>query len=369
VELFESVPNFSEGRAQDVIDAIVHGAAPAHLLDFDPDPDHHRVVISLAAFRDKLVDSLVRAVGVAAERIDLRQHRGLHPRIGAADVVPIVPLGDTSLAACREAAHRLGERIWAELHIPVFFYGNGERSTLADIRAGRSKPDLGGPDLHLTAGAVCVGARRPLIAFNVILDGMPAPEARALARSLRESTGGMRGVQALVFELPGGRVQLSMNLFRPDETSPAMVVTELERRGVAIASQHLIGLCPAAVANQAADGRLLEGRLAASAARAGAERCSERGGDEHLALAGRLIREADGLGALGIEQGEILGGAERAAALVPVLRAAGVLDDELRAMLRVAAAGLRQAVSAQTRAAYSARLAALDRRLASPTGE
>src|ERR1019366_4627842 len=127
-------------------------------------------------------------------------------------------------------------------------------------------------------------------AFNVILPGVDVIAARALARSLRESAGGMRGVQALVFELPGGRVQLSMNLFRLHETSPAAVVAELERRGVAVGSQHLIGLGPAAVANQAAAGRLLEARLAASAARSGADRCSEHGGEEHLALAGRLGR-------------------------------------------------------------------------------
>jgi glutamate formiminotransferase / 5-formyltetrahydrofolate cyclo-ligase len=370
VDLFESVPNFSEGRDQGVIEAIVEASAPAHLLDADPDPDHHRVVVSLAAFGDRLVDGLVGAVGVAAERIDLRQHQGAHPRVGASDVVPIVPFGDTSLAACRELAHELGERIWADVHLPVYFYGDGERSTLADIRTGRAQPDLGGPDLHPTAGAVCVGARRPLVAFNVILfEGIAAPEARVLARSLRESGGGMRGVQALVFELPGGRVQLSMNLFRLEETSPEAVIGELSRREVGIGSQHVVGLCPAEVANATAAGRLLEGRLAAAAARAGAERCSKRGGDEHAALARRLRREADGLAALGIDQEEILGGAERAAALVPVLRAARVIDDELRAMLGAATAGLRKAIGPKTREAFAARLAALDTRLASPAGE
>jgi len=364
VELFESVPNFSEGRDQGVIDAIVDSSSPAHLLDADPDPDHHRVVISLAAGGDQLIEGLLGAVGTAVDRIDMRQHVGLHPRIGAADVVPIVPLGVTTLASSRELALELGGRIWNELRVPVYFYG--EHQSLADIRAGRGRLDLGGPGLHPTAGAVCVGARQKLVAFNVILQGVDVAGARALARSLRESGGGMRGVQALVFELPGDRLQLSMNLFRLEETAPGAVVAELERRGVAVASEQLIGLSPAAAANASATGRLLEGRLAASAAGAGAARCAERGDEEHVALAGRLRREESGLAALRIDQGDLLAGAERAAALVPVLSVAGVLDGELEAMLFTAASGLREAIDTNTQTAYEARVAALDRRL-SPT--
>ena len=363
MELFESVPNFSEGRDDAVISSIVDGSAPAHVLDVDPDLDHHRTVISLAALGDGLIKGLVGAVGVAVERIDLRSHRGLHPRIGAADVVPIVPLGSTSIARCREVARELGERIWKELGVPVYFYG--EHQSLADIRGGRGRLDLGGPDLHPTAGAVCVGARQKLVAFNVIVQGMDVAAARSLARSLRESGGGMRGVQALVFELPGERLQLSMNLFRLDETTPGAVLAELERRGVAVASEQLIGLAPATAANGSAKGRLLEGRLAAAAARAGADRCAERGDEEHVALASRLRREESGLAALGIDQDQLLMGAERAAALVPVLRVAGVLDAELQAMIVAAASGMRESISSTTRLANSARLAALDRRLGS----
>ena len=365
--LFESVPNFSEGRDDATMAAIAGAARGAHVLDVDADPDHNRAVISLAALGANLVDGLMGSVAAAVERIDIRTHRGLHPRVGAADVVPIVPLGATTLARCRELAHELGERIWNELRVPVYFYGEGQ--TLADIRAGRGHLDLGGSSLHPTAGAVCIGARHGLLAFNVILRGTELAGARALARSLRESAQGMRGVQALVFVLPGERLQLSMNLFRIDETPPAAVVAELERRGAVVETQHVVGLCPAAVAIPAASGRLLEARLAASAARAGAERCSERGGDEHEALAGRLRREADGLAAMGIEQDEFLAGAERAAALVPVLRAAGVLDAELEAMLRAAARGLRDAIGSETRSAHAARLAALGRRLDSPKGD
>jgi glutamate formiminotransferase / 5-formyltetrahydrofolate cyclo-ligase len=361
--LFESVPNFSEGRDQEAIGAVTAAAGGAHVLDVDADADHNRVVISLASGGAKLVDALMASIKVAIERIDVGRHHGVHPRVGAADVVPIVPLGETTLASCRRLANELGERIWTELNVPVYFYG--EHQTLADVRAGRARLDFGGPSLHPTAGAVCVGARQKVVAFNVILPGTDVRSARALARSLRESARGLRGVQALVFELPGGRVQLSMNLFRLAETSLGDVVAELERREVVIGSQQVVGLCPAtaAVANPAASGRLLEARLAASAARAGSLQCAERGGDEHVAMAARLQREAESLAVLGIDQSDLLAGAERAAALVPVLRAAGVLDGELEAMLVVAARGLREAISSDTAASSALRIVALDRRL------
>jgi glutamate formiminotransferase / 5-formyltetrahydrofolate cyclo-ligase len=361
--LFESVPNFSEGRRSDVIGAIAAAVAPAHLLDVDPDPDHHRTVVSLAAGRVKLIRGVMGAVGAAVEHIDVRAHEGVHPRVGAADVVPIVPLGQSTLGDARQVAREVGERIWSDLKVPVYWYG--ENRSLADIRAGRARPDLGGPDLHPTAGAVCVGARMPLVAFNVLLPGMNLSEARALARSLRESQGGMRGVQALVFVLPRGRMQLSMNLFRVGETPPAAVVEGLVRRGVTVGEQQLVGLCPAGFANSAAAGRLLEARLAAAAARAAAALCRQQAlsDDEHAALAARLEREAVGLAGLGTGQEDLLAGAERAAALVPVLRAAGIREDELEAMLGVAAGGLRAALSSSTEKAYGARVAALDRRL------
>ena len=360
--LFETVPNFSEGRRPDVIAALAGAAAAkAHVLDVDQDPDHNRVVISMAAQRARLMEAVIGAVGAAVERIDVRAHVGVHPRVGAADVVPIVPLGTSTLGAARELAREVGERIWSDLKVPVYWYG--EHRSLADIRAGRARPDLGGPGLHRSAGAVCVGARPTLVAFNVLLPGLDVAQARALARSLRESQAGMRGVQALVFELPGGHVQLSMNLFRVEETPPAAVLAELARRGVDVGEQQLVGLCPAIAANKVGAGRLLEGRLAGAAARAGALRCGDVGNEEGLALARRLEREADALAALGIDQAELLVGAERAAALAPVLRAAGVLDGELEAMVGAASRGFRAAISPETAAAHSARVAALDRRL------
>lgn len=369
--IFESVPNFSEGRRRDVIDRIADagggrgagGGDRAFVLDVDPDPDHNRVVVSVAGGRAKLLERLLAMIGAAVSHIDVRTHSGVHPRVGAADVVPIVPLGPARLDEARELAHELGERVWAELRVPVYFYGQGEGRSLADIRAGRAAPDLGGPSLHPSAGAVCVGARPTLVAFNLLLPESDLTTARSVARSLRESAGGMRGVQALVFELPGGRVQLSMNLFRVDETTPTDVLAELERRGIPFGAQQLVGLCPAAAANGAATGRLLEARLAASAASAAAARCVERGGDELAALAARLVDEAAALADLGPEQDALLGGAERAAALTRVLDAAGVLDALLRAMLDAAALGFRAAVTEGTAAIYRARVAALDARL------
>ena len=363
VELFESVPNFSEGRDRAVIESIASAAHAAHVLDVDPDPDHHRVVVSLLAPRERLIEALLRTVATAAQRIDLRQHTGVHPRVGAADVVPIVPMGATTLDACHDVAREVGRRIWSGLRIPVFFYGYGEQRALADIRAGRAQPDLGGPELHPTAGAVCVGARRPLVAFNVLLRETTAGEARRLARSLRESAGGLRGVQALVFELPGDRIQLSMNLFRVDQSPPAVLIDELRRRGAQVGAQQVVGLCPAVAANDAASGRILEGRIGAAVAREGARRAYDAGGEELTALGRRLAREGDGLGAVGWSQEGLLAGAERCAALPPVLQAAGLLDPELETMALVAGRGLRSALDDSVRASYAARLTALDRRL------
>jgi glutamate formiminotransferase len=362
--LFESVPNFSEGTRADVIAELAGAAAGAYVLDVDADVDHNRLVLSLVGHGERLLDALFAAVETAVERIDLNDHVGVHPRVGAADVIPIVALGEATITNARDLARQLGERIWSELRVPVHFYGDGEERTLADIRAGRERPTLGGPELHRSAGAVSVGARRPLVAFNVLLPEIDMAAARALARSMRESTGGLRGVQALAFKLGDGRVQLSMNLFRLDETPPSVVVAELERRRVTIASQQVIGLCPAAVANKAAAGRLLEGRLAAAAARRGAQLCAAQGDNEHQKLASRLAAEADGLGSTGTDQGELLVAAERTAALVPVLRAAGVLEDELESMLEIAARGIRPALHPETLRRHAERVHALDRRLA-----
>ena len=396
-ELIESVPNFSVGRDAAVVAAITGAArgasspargevartagGAAHHLDTDADPDHNRMVLTVAGGARALLDSVFSAVAVAVERIDLRNHVGVHPRVGAADVVPFVPMANTSLELCRTLASQFGERVWEELRVPVYYYGEGRR--LVDIRAGRLKPDLGGPAHHPTAGAVCIGARMPLVAFNILLLDVGLAAARALARELRESAGGLRGVQTLVFVLPGDRIQLSTNLFRLEEASPQVVIDELVRRGVRISAQQVVGLCPAVVANEAAAGRLLEARIAAAAARAGAARCRMRGADRGVrrdlalpgtpprggtppsqemdALARRLEREAESFALLGSDQEALLGGAERALALAAVLRAAQVLDAELAEMLWVAAKGFRRAVTAETVSRFGARLEAFER--------
>src|SRR5260370_26527062 len=273
LQLFESVPNFSEGTRSEVIAEIAGAAAHAHVLDVDADADHNRVVVSLAGQGPSIVEALVASVQVATEHIDLREHRGVHPRVGVADVLPSVALGRACVEAAHEVAREVGARIWNEVRVPVYFYGYGEAHTLADIRAGRVQPAFGGPDLHESGGAACGGARRPLVAFNVLLPGLDLKTARALARSLRESGGGMRGVQALVFELPRGGLQLSLNLVPLDETPPTPVIAEPARRNVQFGPQQVIGLWPAAVPAPAAAGRLLEGRLAPAAAPPGAQLC------------------------------------------------------------------------------------------------
>jgi len=371
LSLLESVPNFSEGRDPGVIERLAAAAAGsgAHVLDRSFDADHHRVVLTLAGA--ELMEGVFAAVAEAVSLIDLRVHAGVHPRRGAADVVPIVPFGsDASLADAASMARELGERIWSELRVPVHFYGAAGGGTLAQIRSSNPPPpDLG--DLpHPTAGVVSVGAREPLVAYNLLLAGVSAAEASGLAARLRESAGGVRGVQALVFAVAGG-TQLSLNLTRLRETPPAVAREEARRRlpaGGSIVGEEIVGLCPAwsAAACDAANGLLLEARLAAEAARlaavSAAALASTARGEELQALAARLEEESASLARLGFD--EVLAGGERAAALRPVLRAAGIVDDELDEMLRVSALGFRDAIGSEVAARHPERVAALDRRLA-----
>jgi glutamate formiminotransferase len=368
VALLESVPNFSEGRDPVVISRLAAAASAggAHVLDRSFDADHHRVVLTLAG--TSLLDGVFGSVAAAVETIDLRLHSGVHPRRGAADVVPIVPLGTSSLDEAAALARELGERIWSELRVPVHFYGAAGPSTLAQIRsANPPPPDLGDPP-HPSAGVVSVGAREPLVAYNLLLAGVSAAEASGMAGRLRESAGGVRGVQALVFAVGGG-TQLSMNLTRLRETTPALAREAALRRLPAagsIVAEEIVGLCPAwaAAGCAAADGLLLEARLAAAAAAAAAGICVARGDrrEEMLALAARLEAESASLAGLGFE--DSLAGGERAAALREVLRAAGIESHELDAMLRAAALGFREALGDSELQLFPERVAALDRRLA-----
>ena len=352
--VFEAVPNFSEGRDRALIERL---AAHSHVIDVHADPDHNRSVLTLAgADLTGLSDALFAMVALAADGIDLRRHSGVHPRVGAADVVPFVPLGDAALSDAVAEAKALGERIWRELGIPVYFYAEAAGGRpLADVRLGRAKPDLGGAH-HATAGAVCVGARQPLVAFNVAFGGLPMVGARRIAAQMRE----LPGVQALAFQLTGGRTQVSMNLTRPARTS----VRDVYGRACELAGlegdPELVGLCPAAAAGPGCSGGLLEARIAACAARLAAEIARGRPGEEMTRMAERLDAESRSLADLPAVQDEVLAGAERAAALLRVLGAAKLSSPELDALLALAATGLRGAVTGETATRFGQRIALLD---------
>jgi glutamate formiminotransferase/glutamate formiminotransferase/formiminotetrahydrofolate cyclodeaminase len=267
--LVECVPNFSEGRDAARIAALESAIASvpgSHVLHRTSDPDHHRSVITFAGEAESVLESAVRAAARAAELIDLNQHHGVHPRLGALDVLPFVPLGKTSLAECVALAHRAGERIWRELQIPVYFYEAAalqpDRMLLEEVRRGEFEglrelvlidetkaPDLGGPGLHPTAGAVIVGARPILIAYNINLETADLALAKNIARAIRASSGGLPSVKALGLPLPSRRqVQVSMNLTDFHITPPHIVFAEVSRlaaaAGVAVAESELIGLIP-----------------------------------------------------------------------------------------------------------------------------
>ena len=263
----ESVPNFSEGRERATIDAIGEAlGSRARLLDVHADPDHNRSVFTLVGDGDALVEALLAGIEVARERIDLREHRGAHPRIGAADVVPIVPIDPDDLPRAREVALTLGARVGA-LGLPVFVYDPPGRGPAFFRKGGTEQlqrrldsaelaPDFGPSRLDPSAGGVIVGARRPLIAFNVNLRG-PLEAAREIAGVVRETGGGFTGVRALGLDLPGaGLVQVSMNVEDWQAAPLHEIVTrireEARRRGVEVAGSELIGLLPAGAAVAAA---------------------------------------------------------------------------------------------------------------------
>ena len=271
----ESVPNFSEGRDRDTIAAIEAAlAARADLLDVHADADHNRSVFTLVGSERELSDALLGGIACAKERIDLRRHEGAHPRIGAADVVPIVPLRSEQMERARRCVLELAERIAAELDLPVFLYGEsapgrgpaffrrgGPGELQRRLDAGELAPDLGPSRLHPSAGGTIVGARRPLIAFNVNLRGASLEVAREIAALVRERDGGYPGVRALGLELPGaGIVQVSMNV--EDYEAAALhdiverVVAEARARDADVAGAELVGLMPAGAAVAAA-GRML----------------------------------------------------------------------------------------------------------------
>jgi glutamate formiminotransferase len=266
--LLESVPNFSEGRAPATIDAIRNAlAAHARVLDVHSDEDHNRSVFTVVGDEAGLVEALAAAVASARERIDLRRHEGTHPRIGVADVVPIVPIERSDMERAKRTALAVAERI-GELGLPVFLYQPPERGPAFYRRGGVEElarrlesaelvPDFGPARLDPAAGGVIVGARRPLIAFNVNLRG-PLEIAREVAATVREhSGGGFPGVRALGLELPRlGLVQVSMNVedWEAAELQEivARIADEAEARGASVVGSELVGLMPAGAAMAAA---------------------------------------------------------------------------------------------------------------------
>ena len=286
--LLESVPNVSEGRDPARIAAIGEAfASGARVLDVHTDADHHRSVFTIVADDDALADALVAGIARAAELIDLGAHDGIHPRVGAADVVPIVPIAPAGLPRAIEVARRVGRRVGGELGLPVFLYaesGGGRRPAFfrrggpeelqRRVDAGELRADFGPHRLHPTAGAVLVGARPLLVAFNIELESGSLEDACVIAAAVRGSSGGMEGVQALGLQLPRtGRIQVSLNIIDVEKASLADVVSRIRAEaallGVTVGRGELVGLLPeCAVADPEAlaldalpDDRILERRL------------------------------------------------------------------------------------------------------------
>ncbi len=274
--IVECVPNFSEGNDEKVVREIVASMRleGVWLLDYSLDPDHNRSVVTIAGDPAAVAEAVVIAAGKAAHLIDLTGQSGVHPRIGAADVIPFVPVSGISMAEAAVLARQAGLQIWRRFGVPVYFYGAAaarpDRVQLEDVRRGQfeglreaalkdaaRRPDVGGPELHETAGASVVGARSFLIAYNLYLaQGADISHARAIARDVRASSGGMQGVKALGV-MANGRAQVTMNVtdFRltPMPSVHAAVEKLARDHGTAVAEAELIGLIPEAAYDPAAD--------------------------------------------------------------------------------------------------------------------
>jgi glutamate formiminotransferase / 5-formyltetrahydrofolate cyclo-ligase len=266
--IVECVPNFSEGTDATKVKQIVAAmqVEGVRLLDWSLDTAHNRSVVTVAGSPSGIVEAAVRAVGKAAELIDLTSQNGVHPRIGAADVIPFIPVSGASLAECAVLARQAGLLIWRRYGVPVYFYGAAaarpDRVLLEDVRRGQfeglrdaarrdaaRRPDIGGPELHETAGASAVGARSFLIAYNIHLQQPDIAAARAIARDVRAANGGLHGVKAIGV-LANGRAQVSMNITDFTLTPMRHVHTTVQhlaqRHGVLIEDAELIGLIPQA---------------------------------------------------------------------------------------------------------------------------
>src|SRR5215813_7645794 len=293
--LVECVPNFSEGRDKAKVDAIVESMKlpGVYLLDREMDADHNRCVITLVGEREAIQEAAIRGVGKAAELIDLNKHQGAHPRMGAADVVPFIPIEGVTIEDCVAMARHVGAEIWKRHQIPVYLYEaaatSPERQGLENIRKGQfegiraeiatnpaRRPDIGEPRVHPTAGATVVGARKFLIAYNVFLNTTDVDIAKKVAKAVRFSSGGMRFVKGAGF-LVRGLAQVSMNLTDFEQTPIhrvfEMVKREAARYGVTPVSSEIVGLIPKKALENAAEwflqvenfdsSLILENRLAA----------------------------------------------------------------------------------------------------------
>jgi glutamate formiminotransferase len=274
----ECVPNFSEGRDLAVLDRIAGAIGSTRgvvLLDRTHDADHNRSVFTFAGGPEEIEAALAKAAAIAVESIDLRKHSGVHPRIGAIDVIPFVPLEHSSAAECVALARRVARLLWERFEVPSYFYGDAasseERRKLENIRRGgfeglwkalpgdtRRRPDTGGPALHPSAGATAIGVRKFLIAFNINLATADVSIARQIAKTIRESSGGLPAVKALGLELRSrGLTQVSMNLTDFERTSLhevfGWVKHEAERLGTHIAGSEVIGLLPRKAIEMAAE--------------------------------------------------------------------------------------------------------------------
>ena len=276
--LVECVPNFSEGRKTETVERLARAIASvdtACVLDTHIDPDHNRSVITFVAAPAMIVEAALQAVRLAAELIDMRRHTGVHPRLGATDVLPFIPIGGVTMEACAALAHQAGQRIARELSIPVFFYERAalkpDRVNLEDVRRGALEllreqialdperaPDLGPLRVHETAGAIAIGARPFLIAFNINLRTTDVSIARKIARVVRARGGGLPFVKALGFELSTrGLVQVSLNLVNYAETGITQayeaVRREAETLAVEIVSTEIVGLVPEKALDRSAE--------------------------------------------------------------------------------------------------------------------
>lgn len=356
--LFEAVPNFSAGAEPELLRALLGTGA----LDQHADARHNRCVVTLVETDgDRLRAALLERVAIALERIDIRSHQGLHPHLGAADVLPVVPLWGASMEETRWIARRVAEEIWERHRVPVWFYGDlGGGRSLADLRRAAAGPPFDvGDRPHPTAGVCCVGARPPLVAYNLRLR-RPRAEVSAILPRLRA----LPGVQALTFPLSDGTVQLSTNLTRLDLAGVADLTAAVTSLLGESGEPELVGLCPAPAAGPGCDGGLLEARLISHAASRLGARCREAGDAERGEMGLRLERRSVEIAATPFTADEMLAAAEEAVAFLRLLPALDVEDEVAEACLRAGAEGLRQAIHQGAETTHRERILLLDRRLA-----